>query len=182
MQVSHFSIPGPVLITPKRHEDGRGFFMESFRADWFAQNVADVGFVQDNHAKSTAQGTIRGLHYQAAPLAQGKLIRCIHGAIFDVAVDIRPESPHFGHRISATLTPENAHQLWSPEGFAHGYCTLAPETEVEYKVTQAYSPEHDGGIAFDDPDLDIEWPIDGSLAVLSAKDRVQPRLSSLIKG
>ena len=182
MLASPLSIPGPALITPKRHVDDRGFFFESFRADWFADQVADVRFVQDNHAKSRTKGTIRGLHYQAIPKGQGKLIRCVQGAIFDVAVDIRAHSAHFGCWISVTLSAENAQQLWVPEGFAHGYCTLEPDTEVEYKVTEYYSPEQDRGLAFDDPDIGIDWPVSIAQAVLSDKDRLQPRLSSLIKG
>jgi len=167
------------LITPKRHADARGYFMEAFKDAWFRENVADTGFVQDNQSLSAQVGTIRGLHYQEAPMAQGKLVRCLKGAIFDVAVDIRPGSGTFGQWIGETLTPENAQQLWVPEGFAHGFCTLEPDTEVFYKVTNPYSPTHDKGVAFDDPEIGIEWPIDILHAFLSDKDRVQPGLSSL---
>lgn len=179
MQISTYEIEGPVLITPKMFGDSRGYFMEAFKDAWFRESVADVTFVQDNQSLSAQIGTIRGLHYQLAPLGQGKLVRCLRGAIFDVAVDIRKGSSTFGQWIGATLTPENAQQLWVPEGFAHGFCTLEPDTEVFYKVTNPYSPEHDRGVAFDDPEIGIDWPMDTAQAVLSDKDRVQPKLSSL---
>ncbi|MFP1130175.1 dTDP-4-dehydrorhamnose 3,5-epimerase [Asticcacaulis sp. W401b] len=179
MQIQFYDIEGPARIEPRRIRDTRGFFMETFRDDWFRQNVADVAFVQDNHSLSAQVGTIRGLHYQSAPYAQGKIVRCLRGAIFDVAVDIRPQSPTFGKWVSEILTPENALQLWIPEGFAHGFCTLKPDTEVCYKTSELYRASHDCGIAFDDPDIGIVWPLDVSQATLSAKDREQPPLSSL---
>lgn len=159
--------------------DARGYFMEAFKDPWFRENVADVTFVQDNQSLSAKVGTIRGLHFQRAPLVQGKLVRCLRGAIFDVAVDIRPGSATFGQWVGEMLTPENALQLWVPEGFAHGFCTLEPDTVVFYKVTNPYSAAHDAGIAFDDPEIGIEWPIDLASAVLSDKDKAQPKLSSL---
>jgi dTDP-4-dehydrorhamnose 3,5-epimerase len=179
MQLKTLAIPGPVLILPKRHEDDRGFFMEAFKDGWFRENVADVTFVQDNQSLSREVGTIRGLHYQTEPFAQGKLVRCLKGAIFDVAVDIRPESPTFGKWIGEALTAANGGQLWLPAGFAHGFCTLEPDTEVFYKVTNPYSAPHDAGIAFDDPEIGVDWPIDSRRAILSAKDRHQPPLASL---
>lgn len=179
MQIKTYDIDGPVLITPKKFGDSRGYFMEAFKDAWFRENVADTGFVQDNQSLSAQKGTIRGLHYQAPPMGQGKLVRCLKGAIFDVAVDVRPGSATFGRWVGETLTPENAGQLWVPEGFLHGFCTLEPDTEVLYKVTNPYSPEHDRGIAFDDSEIGIEWPIDLSTAILSDKDKVQPKLSSL---
>lgn len=179
MQISFYDIEGPVLIEPKRIGDARGYFMEAFKDNWFRENVADVGFVQDNQSLSAQTGTIRGLHYQSAPQGQGKIVRCLRGAIFDVVVDIRPDSPTFGRWISEILTPENALQLWVPEGFAHGLCTLEPDTEVFYKVTRPYSPAHDCGIAFDDPEIGIAWPVDVAQAILSDKDKVQPSLASL---
>lgn len=179
MQLKTFDVDGVVLITPRKFGDNRGYFMEAFKDVWFRENVADVGFVQDNQSLSAQMGTIRGLHYQSAPMGQGKLVRCLRGSIFDVAVDARPDSSTFGQWVGEILTPENAGQLWVPEGFLHGFCTLEPDTEVFYKVTNPYSPEHDGGIAFDDPEIGIEWPIDISQAVLSEKDRNQPKLSSL---
>lgn len=167
------------MISPKKFGDNRGYFMEAFKDAWFRETVSDVTFVQDNQSLSAQVGTIRGLHYQKAPCGQGKLVRCLRGAIFDVAVDIRPESATFGQWVGETLTPDNALQLWIPEGFAHGFCTLEPDTEVLYKVTSPYSPTHDAGVAFDDPEIGIEWPIDLASAVLSDKDKVQPKLSSL---
>lgn len=153
--------------------------METFKDAWFRENVADVTFVQDNQSMSAQAGTIRGLHYQKAPFGQGKLVRCLKGAIFDVAVDIRKESATFGRWIGVTLTAEGAEQLWVPEGFAHGFCTLETDTEVFYKVTNPYSKEHDAGLAFDDPAIGVEWPVPLTEAVLSDKDRAQPRLNTL---
>lgn len=182
MEVKWFEIQGPALILPKMHCDDRGFFMEAFKDGWFRENVADVAFVQDNQSLSRQVGTIRGLHYQKAPLGQGKLVRCLKGSIFDVAVDIRPTSETFGQWVSASLTALNGEQLWVPEGFAHGFCTLEPDTEVFYKVTNPYSSAHDAGVAFDDPEIGIEWPIAASAPLLSDKDRVQPKLKTLRLG
>ena len=179
MQFERFSVPGPALIQPKLIGDSRGYFMEAFKAEWFREHIEDIAFVQDNQSLSAAIGTIRGLHYQSPPLGQGKLVRCLKGAIFDVAVDIRSDSPTFGQWIGAILTAEKGEQLWVPDGFAHGFCTLAPDTEVFYKVTNPYSRDHDRGLAFDDPDISIKWPIDSADAVLSDKDRMQPGLASL---
>lgn len=179
MQFSTFPLPGPALISLKRHEDGRGYFFELWRDDWFRTHIADQGFVQDNQSLSIGAGTVRGLHYQSDPAAQGKLIRCVAGAIFDVAVDIRPDSSTYGQWISARLTADNGDQLWVPEGFAHGFCTLEPMTVVCYKVTRPYCHAHDKGIAFDDPDISIDWPVAVGAAILSEKDRILPSLSSL---
>lgn len=179
MDSKTFPIAGPVLLTVKPFEDERGYFYESFNHKWFRENVADVVFVQDNQSMSRNTGTIRGLHYQSAPFAQGKLMRCLAGAIFDVAVDIRRESPTFGQWVAVTLTAAGAEQFWIPEGFAHGFCTLEPDTTVHYKVTSYYSREHDKGIAFDDTDIGVAWPCDITRATLSAKDRTQPRLAQL---
>lgn len=173
------AIEGPALIHPKMLGDARGYFMEAFKANWFREYIADVTFVQDNQSLSAQVGTIRGLHYQSAPMGQGKLVRCLKGSIFDVAVDIRPGSATFGQWVGETLTAAKGEQLWVPDGFAHGFCTLEPDTEVFYKVTNPYSPENDKGLAFDDPEIGIEWPIDIANAVLSAKDKIQPKLASL---
>ena len=180
MQITTYAIDGPALIQPKRHGDHRGYFMETFKAAWFRDAVADVAFVQDNQAMSAEPGTIRGLHFQRAPMAQGKLIRCLRGAIFDVAVDIRPDSATFGQWVGVTLTPESGEQFWVPEGFAHGYCTLTANTEVFYKVTAPYSPADEGGLAFDDSDVSIDWPVPHEAVVLSARDRQQPQLKALL--
>ncbi|MDC7676510.1 dTDP-4-dehydrorhamnose 3,5-epimerase [Asticcacaulis sp. LKC15W] len=182
MQSKFFDVPGPALITPNRIGDHRGYFVEAFKADWFRENVEDVTFVQDNQSMSAQVGTIRGLHYQSAPFGQGKLVRVLKGAIFDVTVDIRKDSPTFGQWIGANLTAEGGEQLWVPDGFAHGFCILEPNTEVFYKVTNPYSREHDKGVAFDDPEIGIEWPIDLAEAVLSDKDKVQPKLADLNGG
>jgi len=180
MHFKSFHILGPALIHPKLIGDARGYFMEAWKDGWFRENVADIGFVQDNQSLSAQVGTIRGLHYQKAPVGQGKLVRCLQGAIFDVAVDIRAGSPTFGQWVGETLTASGGEQLWVPEGFAHGFCTLEPDTVVFYKVTNPYSAEHDAGIAFDDPEIGVTWPVEAGAAVLSAKDRVQPPLSSLL--
>ena len=179
MKITDFPIVGPLLIRPKVRRDDRGYFIETWKDAWFRENVADIGFVQDNQSFSTQKGTVRGLHFQTEPFSQGKLIRCLRGAIFDVAVDVRTGSASFGQWISALLTSQNAEQLWVPEGFLHGFCTLEPDTEVLYKVTAPYSPEHDRGIAFDDPDIGIPWPVEPDKAILSEKDKRLPRLKTL---
>jgi len=179
MHLKRFNISGPALIRPKVIGDSRGYFMEAWKDAWFRESVEDVGFVQDNQSMSAQVGTIRGLHYQLAPFGQGKLVRCLRGSIFDVAVDIRPGSDTFGQWVGETLTADGGEQLWVPEGFAHGFCTLEPDTIVFYKVTNPYSKDHDRGLAFDDPEIGIEWPIDLQDAVLSDKDKVQPKLASL---
>ena len=179
MQFETFAISGPALITPNRLGDARGWFMEAFKNGWFREHIADVTFVQDNQSLSGEVGTIRGLHYQSAPFGQGKLVRCLRGTIFDVAVDIRPGSATFGQWVGAELSAENFKQLWVPDGFAHGFCTLTPDCEVFYKTTNPYSREHDFGVAFDDPDIAVAWPIDLAKAVLSDKDRRQPSLADL---
>jgi dTDP-4-dehydrorhamnose 3,5-epimerase len=175
-----FAVSGPALILPKLIGDSRGYFMEAFKAEWFREHIADVTFVQDNQSLSSQTGTIRGLHYQQDPVPQGKLVRCLVGSIYDVAVDIRPRSETFGQWVGATLTAEKGEQLWVPEGFAHGFCTLQSDTVVFYKVTNPYSHPHDAGVAFDDPEIGIDWPIDLSKAVLSDKDKIQPKLASLL--
>lgn len=168
-------IPDVIKITPKRHGDARGHFVELFRQDLFKSQAGDVNFVQHNQSLSRPAGTVRGLHFQRAPAAQGKLVRCVRGAIFDVAVDIRRSSPTFGQHVAAELTSESDTQLWIPEGFAHGFCTLTPDTEVWYAVTSVYSPTHEGGILWNDPDLGIAWPVAPEAATIGARDVVQPR-------
>ena len=143
----------------------------------FAAARIGAAFVQDNHARNPHKGTVRGLHYQVPPTAQGKLIRVTRGAVFDVAVDIRRGSPTFGQHAAAVLSADNWYQLWIPTGFAHGYCTLEDDTEVQYKTTDFYAPGQDRGIAWDDPDLRISWPVTGDNACLSDRDQSHPRLA-----
>jgi dTDP-4-dehydrorhamnose 3,5-epimerase len=173
------NIPEIILVEPTIFGDSRGYFSETFRSELFELHVGSWLFVQDNQSLSAEVGTVRGLHYQLNPRAQGKLVRCIAGAILDVAVDIRTGSPTYGQHVKAELTAENGHQLWVPPGFAHGFCTLEPNSIISYKVTDYYSPEHDRGLLWNDPALGIEWPVDAQAAVLSAKDKVQPRLADL---
>lgn len=170
-------IPDLVKITPKIHGDVRGQFVELFRVDMFQPYIGDVTLVQHNQSLSRPAGTVRGLHYQVAPAAQGKLVRCASGAIFDVAVDIRRSSPTFGQHVSVELSAEAANQLWIPPGFAHGFCTLTPDVEVWYAVTHVYSPENERGILWNDPDLGIDWPVAADAATLAPRDMKQPRFS-----
>ena len=174
-----FAVAGPLLITARRFGDHRGFFLETYSApDFAALGIGDV-FVQDNHSLSAAVGTVRGMHFQVPPRAQAKLVRVLRGAILDVVVDIRRSSPSFGRHVAVELSAENARQLYVPVGFAHGFCTLRPETEVAYKVTDTYAPDCDRGIAWDDPDLALPWPFGGRDVQLSDKDRRAPRLRDL---
>ena len=177
MQVTQTEIPEVKLIAPRIHRDERGFFSETYHRSALAAAGIDVVFVQDNHSLSRQRGVVRGLHFQVAPRAQGKLVRVVRGAILDVAVDIRVGSPTFGRHVSAVLSAENWAQLWVPVGFAHGFCTLEPDTEVLYKVTDHYAPECDRGILWNDPALGIRWPVTAEQVVLSEKDRGHPRLA-----
>lgn len=179
MEFHRFDIAGPVEVVPRRIGDARGYFSETFRQDLFDTNVGAFVFVQENESLSARTGTVRGLHFQVPPFVQGKLVRCTRGAIFDVAVDLRAGSPTYGRWVAATLTAERGNQLWVPPGFAHGFCTLQPDSVVAYKVTAPYSQPHDKGLAWDDPVLAIAWPAEADPATLSDKDRVQPRLTEL---
>ena len=179
MQVERTSLPDVAILTPKRFGDHRGFFSEVFSAKAFEAEFGATTFVQDNHSLSAAVGTIRGLHFQTEPAAQGKLVRVTRGRILDIAVDIRRSSPSFGQHVAVELSAEAWNQLWVPPGFAHGFCTLEPDTEVLYKVTAFYSAAHDFGLAFDDPALGIAWPIAPEQAVVSDKDRRHPTLAEL---
>ncbi len=180
MKIDIFAISGPLLITPKLViEPERGIFAEIFRETALLDRIGGLRFVQDNHSLSIHKGTIRGLHFQADPHAQGKLVRCSRGAIFDVAVDIRRESPTFGQHVSAELTDQNWHQLWVPPGFLHGFCTLTDNVEVQYKVTSYYHPAADRAVQFDDPALGIAWPVTRAQATLSEKDANAPELRHL---
>ena len=179
MQFKRTNIDEVRLVIPQKFRDARGYFVETFREDLFRQGVDSRHFVQDNESLSAQKGTIRGLHFQLRPRAQGKLVRCVAGAIYDVAVDIRSGSPTYGQHVKAELTADNGHQLWVPPGFAHGFCTLEPNSAVSYKVSDYYSREHDRGLLWNDPDLAIEWPVDSDGALLSEKDKTQPRLADL---
>jgi len=175
MKVTEARLPGVKLIDPAVFGDNRGFFMESYNAQTFAQNGIEHVFVQDNHSLSAEAGVLRGLHYQLNPKAQTKLVRVAAGAIYDVVVDIRKGSPTFGQWQGFILSAANKRQLLVPQGFAHGFCTLVPNSEVLYKVDELYSPEHDRGIAWNDPALGIDWPTDKP--ILSDKDGRHPVLA-----
>jgi dTDP-4-dehydrorhamnose 3,5-epimerase len=170
------AIPGVVLIEPQVHRDPRGFFLESWHAEKYRAGGVDAVFVQDNHSRS-ARGTLRGLHAQVRR-PQGKLVRAVRGEIFDVAVDIRPDSPTFGRWAGATLTAENFRQLWVPPGFAHGFCVLSETAEVEYKCTDVYMKEDEIAIAWDDPEIGIRWPEGLSEPLLSPRDRAAVSLAA----
>ncbi|TPK91977.1 dTDP-4-dehydrorhamnose 3,5-epimerase [Mesorhizobium sp. B2-4-17] len=178
MQISSLGIEGVLEIIPKQHGDARGFFMETYNADRFAQAGLKLHFVQDNHSYSAAAGVLRGLHYQLAPRTQDKLLRVIRGRILDICVDIRRSSKTFGEWISLEVSAERGNQILVPKGFAHGFVTLVPDTEVLYKVTDTYSPEHDRSIRFDDPAIGIEWPSLPGGFQLSDKDLKAPPLAA----
>jgi len=179
MEHQSLAIEDVKLITPRIFRDERGFFSETFNL----KALEDIGisekFVQDNHSLSVETGVIRGLHFQSLPYAQGKLVRVVKGSILDVAVDIRNGSPTYGKHVTAVLSVENWQQLWIPNGFAHGFCTLEPNTEVLYKVTDYYAPECDKGLAWNDAALGIDWPVDPEKVILSDKDAGYPTLSEL---
>jgi dTDP-4-dehydrorhamnose 3,5-epimerase len=176
MKVEALAIPEVLLITPDKFGDSRGFFSETFNAKKLSVEAdIDGPFVQDNHSLSRQKGVIRGLHCQIDPHVQGKLVRVVRGAIWDVAVDARLGSPTFGQYVAAELSAENWQQLWIPGGFLHGFCTLVPDTEVFYKVTGDYSKVCEAGVIWDDPDLALPWPVAPGEAVLSDKDKVLPK-------
>ena len=180
--ITSLSIPDVKVIVPDRFGDDRGFFSETYSRRVMADAGIEEEFVQDNHSLSAVVGTVRGLHYQLPPFAQAKLVRVIHGAVVDVAVDIRRGSPTFGQHVAVTLSAAAWNQIYVPAGFAHGFCTLEPHTEVVYKVTAYYSRAHDRGISWNDPELGIAWPVDSAAAQLSDKDRNQPCLADVVAG
>ena len=175
-EIRQTSLPGVVEIIPKRFGDERGFFSETYNAKAYAGLGVTVDFVQDNHSYSRNAGVLRGLHYQLDPFAQDKLVRVTRGSVFDVAVDIRKGSPHYGEWVGVVLSAEKWNQLLIPRGFAHGFVTLEPETEFLYKVSALYSKEHDRAIRFDDPDIAIDWPVEAAAVTVSDKDRDAPFL------
>ena len=179
MQIRRFELDGPVEIIPRKIEDERGYFSEVFKLNVFVGRVQNVTFVQDNQSLSAKPGTVRGIHFQSHPAAQGKLVRCLAGRLLDAAVDLRTDSPTFGRWISVELSPEHNNQFWIPVGFGHAFCSLEPNTIISYRVTSYYSPEHDKGVAWDDPDIAIDWPEIADPETLSAKDRQQPSLADL---
>jgi dTDP-4-dehydrorhamnose 3,5-epimerase len=177
-------VQGPLLLTPRVFGDERGFFFESWNQQDFNAAAGDTAFVQDNHSRSS-RGVLRGLHYQLPPHPQGKLVRCVLGEIFDVAVDIRRSSPTFGQWVGAVLSADNKQQLWVPAGFAHGFLTLSEQAEVLYKTTDFWSRECERAIRWDDPQLAIAWPLEalaGAEPQLSEKDAVAPLLAELAEG
>jgi dTDP-4-dehydrorhamnose 3,5-epimerase len=179
MQVNVTDLPDVLEIVPRRHGDHRGYFSEVFKDSWFRETVGDLIFVQDNQSLSRDAGTLRGLHFQLEPFAQGKLVRVLSGRIFDIAVDIRQGSPSFGEWVGRELSAEKGNQLWIPPGFAHGFVTLVPDTLIHYKVTAPYSAAHDRGLRWDDPTIAIAWPLGILEPVLSDKDKAQPHLKDL---
>lgn len=174
MQVEQTALPGVVILTPARHGDARGFFSESWNKARMAEHGITTEFVQDNHSMSETTGTLRGLHFQAPPHAQAKLVRCGRGSLFDVAVDIRRGSPTYGHWVGETLSFENGKQLLVPEGFLHGFVTLEPMTEIVYKCSDYYNGAADGAVRYDS--IGIDWPMEGT-PVLSPKDDAAPALA-----
>lgn len=172
-------LPGLKLVTPQKNGDDRGFFSETYTASLWEKAGLHFNFVQDNHSLSRDVGTVRGLHFQAEPFAQDKLIRVLTGRILDVVVDLRRSSPTYGRHVAVELSRENWRQIFIPKGFAHGFVTLEPNTEIAYKVTDFYSPAHDYGLAWDDPELGIDWGITADKAILSEKDRRLPHLRDL---
>jgi dTDP-4-dehydrorhamnose 3,5-epimerase len=179
LSVESTAIPEVKIVTPKRIGDHRGYFSETYNRQRFVAAGIDTEFVQDNHSLSAAVGTVRGLHFQSEPFGQVKLIRVVRGRILDVAVDLRRSSPTYGQHVAVELSAENGRQLLIPVGFAHGFCTLEPDTEIQYKVSAYYSAAHDHGLAWNDPALDIAWPIDSAAAVISDKDYRLPTLTEL---
>lgn len=179
MQIEDTALEGVKVLTPRRLGDHRGFFAETYNADILQNAGIDTVFVQDNHSLSQTVGTVRGLHFQNPPHAQAKLVRCGRGSLFDVAVDIRAGSPTFGQWVGYELSFENGKQLLIPEGFAHGFMTLEEDTEIVYKCSAFYAPETEGALIWDDPEIGIDWPLQGITPMLSGKDAEAPGLAGL---
>lgn len=179
MQVERLNIPDIKVLVPRKHGDARGFFSETYNRKSLAALGIDIDFVQDNHSLSAEKGTVRGLHFQTPPFAQDKLVRVVRGSVYDVAVDLRRDSPTYGRHAGAVLSAEAWNQVLVPIGFAHGFMTLEHDTEVIYKVSNYYAPDHDKGLLWNDPALGIAWPLAEGEAILSDKDRIQPRLREI---
>ena len=179
MKIEPSTIDDVKIVWPDKFGDHRGFFSETFNSEKFKRSGLDLSFCQDNHSLSEKAGTLRGLHFQINPYAQGKLLRVTRGAIYDVAVDIRVGSPTFGKWVSYEISAKLWNQIFIPVGFAHGFITLEDNTEVMYKVTAPYSPENERGLAWNDGELDIDWPIDSNAPILSEKDTSYPELRNL---
>jgi dTDP-4-dehydrorhamnose 3,5-epimerase len=176
--IERLEIDGPLLVNSKRFDDLRGHFMETWSRDAFRHLGIDLNFVQDNQSLSARRGTVRGLHFQLPPFAQAKLVRVLRGSVFDVAVDLRRGSPHYGRWCGTMLAASKPQQLYVPKGFAHGFVTLEPDTVVAYKVDASYAPHCDAGIHWQDPDIGIEWPLGTTDAVLSPKDSSLPSFAA----
>lgn len=179
MEMIPTDIPDVKLFAPRKFGDHRGFFSETYNRKLLADHGIDLEFVQDNQSLSAEKGVLRGLHYQIPPFAQDKLVRVLHGAILDVAIDIRRGSPTFGKHVRQILSADNWRQMLVPIGFAHGFVTLEPNTEVFYKVTNYYKPDHERGVIWNDPDLAIDWPIGPSEVIQSARDKTMPRFADV---
>ena len=179
MEIIGTILPGVMVVKTAKHGDHRGFFSETYNKKAFAEAGITLDFVQDNHSRSAAVGTLRGLHFQGAPFAQDKLVRVTKGRVLDVAGDIRKSSPHFGKHVAVEISAEAWNQILAPAGFAHGFVSLEPDTEVVYKVTNYYAPTHDFGLAWNDPELAIDWPFAAKDLTLSDKDTRQPTLKQL---
>ena len=179
MDIESLAIPDVKIFKPRKFGDARGFFSETYNKSVLDAAGIEIGLVQDNHAFSAEKGTVRGLHFQTPPFAQDKLVRVVRGSILDVAVDLRTGSPTYGQHVSAVISAKDWNQILVPIGFAHGLVTLEPDTEVLYKVSNYYSPEHDKGLLWNDPALKIDWGVDPRAAILSDKDQKQPLLSDL---
>jgi dTDP-4-dehydrorhamnose 3,5-epimerase len=177
--ITPLALPDVLLITPKRHGDARGWFSETWNKAALAEAGVVADFIQDNQAFSAQQGTVRGFHFQNAPNPQAKLVRALRGAIYDVAVDIRPGSPTFGQWVGAELTAERGEQLLVPHGFGHAYCTLTPDCEIFYKVDGAYSPADEGGFLWSDPAVGVDWPVTPDKAITSGRDATLPLLADM---
>ncbi|HEX5237463.1 MAG TPA: dTDP-4-dehydrorhamnose 3,5-epimerase [Sphingomicrobium sp.] len=182
VEISELELEGVLELRPRRWPDERGSFSEVWRDDWLVVEGSSVRFVQDNHSFSRKRGVVRGLHYQRPPAAQHKLVRVTRGSVFDVAVDMRAASPTFGRWVGKTLSAAEWNQLFVPIGFAHGFVALEDETEVLYKVSAAYSPEHEQSVRFDDPTIAISWPVEGDALTVSPKDLAAPFLLDIDSG